>query len=113
MARASREGGLSESRQYLNFLSGRLAEIGAKKQSLEEYYNPLKKEYDGINNLMKSVKHQIRREEGLDSIKDIAPTDVTPVKYKIKSAPKYEVQIEVPSSEEKKEDQPADESSES
>jgi len=109
MARASREEEVSASRQYLDFLSGRLSEIGAKKQALEKYYNPLKKEYDGINNLMKSVKHQIRREEGLDDIKGIDPTDVTPVKYKI-SEPKYEIQIEVPG---KEEDQPADESSES
>jgi uncharacterized Zn finger protein (UPF0148 family) len=74
MQRSSDE---SLSREYLNHLSNQLLEIEAKQDALEKLKNLIKRDQDEINNLMTSVKHQIRREEGLNNIDGIEPNAST------------------------------------
>lgn len=69
-----RSGNMSPSRVYLNHLSNQLLEIEAKRTALEELYTPLKKDHDELNSLVISVKHQIKREEALNTINGIEPT---------------------------------------
>ncbi len=81
-----KSGNMSPSREYLNHLSNQLLEIEAKRAALEELYIPLKMEHDELNNLTISVKHQIKREEALDAINGIEPTESSGSK-------KYEAKI--------------------
>ena len=68
-----RSANMSPSREYLNYLSNQLLEIEAKHAALEELYNPLEKDHSELDSLMTSIKHQIKREEGLNTIDDIEP----------------------------------------
>ena len=64
----------SPSREYLNHLSNQLLEIEAKRDALGELYIPLEKDHDELDSLITSVKHQIKREEGLNAISGIKST---------------------------------------
>ena len=78
-----RSGNMSPSREYLNHLNNQLLRIEAKRVALEELYIPLKMEHDELNNLITSVKHQIKREEALDAIDEIESTESSSItKYK-------------------------------
>ena len=66
---------VSPSREYLNYLNNQLFEIEAKRAALEELYVPLEKGHDEINSLVTSVKHLIMREEALNAISDVEPTE--------------------------------------
>jgi len=65
---------MSPSREYLNYLSSQLLDIEAKHAALEELYNPLERDHSELDSLMTSIKHQIKREEGLNTIDDIEAT---------------------------------------
>ena len=69
-----RSGSTSPSRVYLNHLSNQLLEIEAKRAALEELCTQFKKHHDELNSLAVSVKHQIKREEALNTIRGIEPT---------------------------------------
>jgi len=82
-------GNMSPSREYLNYLNNQLFEIEAKRAALEELYVPLEKGHDEINTLITSVKQQIMREEALNAISDVEPTESSGSK-KFKANIKYE-----------------------
>lgn len=81
---------ISASRQYLDYLSDRLAEVKAKREALNVYYKPIDEECKKIGTLILSIKRQIvREEEGVNSIDDVEPTEpVEEYKYSV-SEPKY------------------------
>ena len=71
---------ISPSREYLNYLGNQLLDIEAKHAALEELYTPLEKDHGELDILMTSVKHQIKREEGLNTIDDIKPAASSDIK---------------------------------
>lgn len=81
---------ISASRQYLDYLSDRLAEVKAKRDALNVYYKPIDEECQKIGTLVLAVKRQIvREEEDVGNPDDVEPTEpAKEYKYKL-SEPEY------------------------
>ena len=97
-----RSGNMSPSREYLNHLNNQFLGIEAKRAALEELYIPLKMEHDELNNLIISVKHQIKREEALDDISKIEAIESSGSK-KYKAEISYE-EVDAANTEDKSEE---------
>lgn len=71
-------------RGALDHLADRLAEMSARIIAIDKVRKAINNERAGIPKTITSLKHQIKREEGLSTIRGIEPQKPTGYKYKAK-----------------------------